>query len=225
MDTSGRKVSTVPLEGGHVALDFVNTVGGPRSESPSPDDELLLSYEDVTIWSARLGLISERDAGSLRAAARADEKAAKRALGRAIELRELCYEIFRALADGTEPPAELLDRLRDAERDALAEAHLACPRGGAGNRGRAAGDLALEWTWPRPRELTDPLRPIVHAAMELLTHGPLDRLKVCGNCRWLFLDQSRNHSRRWCSMDECGIQMKHARFVEQRRRRASAGTT
>ena len=84
--------------------------------------------------------------------------------------------------------------------------------------------VLLEWTFPPPHELTDPLRPIVHAAVELLTGGPLDRLKTCGNCRWLFLDQSRNHSRRWCSMDECGIQMKHARFVEQRRRRGRAAS-
>ena len=223
VDTSERQVSTVPLEGGHVALDFVNTVGGLRSEPPNPADELLVRYEDVTIWSARLGLISERDAGSLRAAARRDEKAAKQALRRAIELRELLYAIFGALADGKEPPTELLDRLRDAERAALAEAHLECPRDGVGSRRSAARDHALRWTWPRPRELTDPLHPIVHAAVELLTDGPLDRLKVCGNCRWLFLDQSRNHSRRWCSMDECGIQMKHARVVEQRRRRARAG--
>ena len=61
----------------------------------------------------------------------------------------------------------------------------------------------------------------MHAAVELLTDGPLDRIKTCGNCRWLFIDQSRNHSRRWCSMDECGIQMKHARFVERRRRRTA----
>ena len=79
----------------------------------------------------------------------------------------------------------------------------------------------MDWTWPPPRETADPLRPIVHAAVELLTHGPLERVKSCGNCRWLFLDQSRNHSRRWCRMDECGIQMKNARFVEQRRRRAA----
>ena len=79
---------------------------------------------------------------------------------------------------------------------------------------------AMQWSWPPPRELTDPLHPVVHAAVELLTEGPLDRVKTCGNCRWLFLDQSRNHSRRWCSMDECGLQMKHARFVERRRSRA-----
>jgi predicted RNA-binding Zn ribbon-like protein len=210
VDTSGRAVSTVPLEGGHLALDFVNTVGGPRDEPPSPADELLVAYEDVAVWSARTGVISERDARSLRAVARRDEKAARRALRRAIELRELLYPIFRALADGKEPPAELLDRLRDAEREALAEARLTRSNG------------TLEWGWPRPRELTDPLRPIVHAAVELLTEGPLDRLKTCAGCRWVFLDKSRNRSRRWCSMDECGIQMKHARFVERRRRQVSA---
>ncbi len=77
---------------------------------------------------------------------------------------------------------------------------------------------ALRWTWPPPHDLTDPLRPIAHAAVELLTNGPLEHVKICGNCRWLFLDQSRNHSRRWCSMAECGTQMKQRRFVERRRR-------
>jgi predicted RNA-binding Zn ribbon-like protein len=220
MDTSGRAVSTVPLEGGHLVLDFVNTVGGLRGDPPSPEEELIDLYEDLPTWCARLGVISERDAGRLRAAATRDGKAAKRALSRTRALRDdLLYPVFRALADGKEPPAKLLDRLRDEERAALADATLA--RAGTAPAAGAGRD-ALEWTWPPPRDLTDPLRPIVHAAIELLTEGPLDRLKTCGNCRWLFLDQSRNHSRRWCSMDECGIQMKHARFVERRRRRAAS---
>jgi predicted RNA-binding Zn ribbon-like protein len=210
VDTSGRTAANVPLEGGHLALDFVNTVGGLRNEPPNPDDEYLESYEDLATWCARLGLITKREAASLKAAGRRDEKAARRALRRAKELRELIYPIFRALADDRDPSDELLDRLRDEERAALTHASLE-PSG-----------TTMEWSWPAPRELTDPLRPIVHAAVELLTEGPLDRVKTCGNCRWLFLDQSRNHSRRWCSMDECGIQMKHARFVEKRRRRAGA---
>jgi predicted RNA-binding Zn ribbon-like protein len=210
VDTSGRTVENVPLEGGHLALDFANSVGGLKGEPPSSDDEYLLTYGDFVTWCARLGVITEREAGSLRAAGGRDDRAARRALRRAKELRELVYPIFHALADGRDPPEELLDRLRDAERSGLAGAHLVR----TGTR--------MEWRWPPPRELTDPLRPIVHAAVELLTDGPIDRLKTCGNCRWLFLDRSRNHSRRWCSMDECGIQMKHARFVERRRRRARA---
>ena len=43
--------------------------------------------------------------------------------------------------------------------------------------------------------------------------------------RWLFLDQSRNHSRHWCSMDECGTQMKQRRFVERRRSRGATRST
>jgi len=215
MDTSGRAVSTVPLEGGNLALDFVNTVGGLRDEPPSPDDELLDSYEDIVVWCVRLGVISEANGEPLIRAAGADEKAAQRTLRRAKDLRELIYGIFRPIAEGDEPPADLLDKLRDADRDALASAHLT-PADAAAAHG------AMRWTWPPPRELADPLLPITHAAVELLTTGPLGHLKICGNCRWLFLDQSRNHSRRWCSMEECGTQMKQRRFVERRRRSRSA---
>ena len=217
MDTSGRAVSTLPLEGGHLALDFVNTLGGLRDEPPSPDNELLDSYEDLVVWSVRLGVISEANGETLLRAARTDEKGARRAHTRAKELRELVYAIFRPIADGAEAPEDLLDELRDAERNALASAHLA-PAGADAPHG------AMRWTWPPPRELADPLLPITHAAVELLTTGPLGHLKICGNCRWLFLDQSRNHSRRWCSMDECGTQMKQRRFVERRRRRSRSAT-
>ena len=201
MDTSGRTVSTIPLDGGHLVLDFVNTVGGLRDDPPSPEEELFDAYEDFATWCARVGVITVRQAGTLRAAVRRDEQAARRALSSTIALRdEVLYPIFRALADGEEPQAPLLDRLRVRECEALARAKL----------GRG-------WSWSAPRDLTDPLHPIVHAAVELLTSGPVERVKTCDNCRWLFLDQSRNRSRRWCSMDECGVQMKHARFVEKRR--------
>jgi predicted RNA-binding Zn ribbon-like protein len=200
------------LQGGHLVLDFVNTVGGLRIDPPSPEEELIDAYDDVPIWCARLGVITDRQARALRAAAARDEKAANRALKQTKALRDqLLYPIFYAIAEGQELPRELLERLREEERAALAAAKLA-----------RATDATFEWTWPPPKELTDPLRPIVHAAVELLTDGPLERLKRCVNCRWLFLDQSRNHSRRWCSMEECGVQRKHARFVE-RRRRATSG--
>jgi predicted RNA-binding Zn ribbon-like protein len=219
VDTSGRACSTVPLEGGHLTLDFVNTLGGLRDQPPSPDDELLESYEELLVWCERLGLISDADLRKLGRAAARDEKGARRALRHALELRELLYATFRPLADGAEPPAELLERLREKDRDALATARLEPAReDGRGGEGPAS---AMRWTWPPPRDLDDPLRPITHAAVELLTGGPLEHLKICGNCRWLFLDQSRNHSRRWCSMNECGTQMKQRRFVERRRRRAT----
>ena len=203
-----RTILTTPLEGGHLALDFVNTTGGARDEPPAPGDEMLTSYDDLVDWSARVRAITAEDAERLRRAAAADPRGAQTAVRSALELRDVVYGVFRALAEGRAPDPEQLAALRDADVRALDGAELTCPGGGASR-----------WVWPAPEELDAPLWPVVHAAVELLTHGPVERVKVCAHCRWLFLDQSRNRSRRWCSMSECGTQVKGQRFVERRRRR------
>ena len=66
-----------------------------------------------------------------------------------------------------------------------------------------------------------PVDTLVASAVELLAHGPVDRLKSCGNCPWLFLDLSRNNSRRWCSMEGCGTEVKIRRLTERRREAAT----
>jgi predicted RNA-binding Zn ribbon-like protein len=74
-------------------------------------------------------------------------------------------------------------------------------------------------------EWRTPVDALVASAAELLAAGPLDRLRVCANCPWLFLDLSRNGSRRWCSMEGCGNEVKSRRLTERRRaarRRARA---
>jgi predicted RNA-binding Zn ribbon-like protein len=63
-----------------------------------------------------------------------------------------------------------------------------------------------------------PLDAIIASAVHLLAFGPIDRLRTCGNCPWLFLDLSRNGSRRWCSMEGCGTEVKIRRLTERRRR-------
>jgi predicted RNA-binding Zn ribbon-like protein len=99
---------------------------------------------------------------------------------------------LRPLADGGEPDPEALARLYAR---AVARARL-----------RAGG-----FVW------ASPVDAIVASATELLTHGPVERLKTCGNCEWLFLDLSRNGSRRWCSMEGCGTDVKIRRLTERRR--------
>jgi predicted RNA-binding Zn ribbon-like protein len=98
----------------------------------------------------------------------------------------------RASAHGAGPPhAADLDAVRAAAVDALGHARLE-PR-----------PDGFAWTWTGAA-LARPLWPIAHAALGLLRSGELDRLAECGHCRWLFLDHSRNRSRRWCSMNACG---------------------
>lgn len=50
-----------------------------------------------------------------------------------------------------------------------------------------------------------------------------ERLKICAedSCQWAFLDSSKNRSKHWCSMQECGNRSKTRAY---RARRASRGT-
>jgi len=191
-------LSDLRIVGGNLALDFANTRGGPR-HGPATT-EWLNSYADFAAWSIRAGLA---DPGAP-PAADASRSAALAAFARVQACRDDIYEIFRALADGSVPPAPALRRIQLAYVEALANAQLlGDTQGGA-------------WQWDSGSGLLAPLWPIVAAAVELLTHGPADHIKPCHACRFLFIDQSKNSSRRWCSMDDCGKAAKIARYLQRR---------
>jgi predicted RNA-binding Zn ribbon-like protein len=116
-------------------------------------------------------------------------------------------EVFRPLAEGGRPAGATLLALREAERGALAHATL------------APSEVGYGWSWEAEPDLRAPLWAFTHRAVDLLTNGPLQRLKVCHRCRWLFLDVSKNRSRRWCSMEGCGTDDKKERYVARRRAR------
>jgi predicted RNA-binding Zn ribbon-like protein len=161
-----------------------------RDGDGPPARDYLQTADDLIAWA--------------RHAARLEIDADERVLARVLELRETVDAVFRPSAkgvDGAEPPPGALAD--------LVAAHAASP----GRLVRAGGRYELAWD-------RDIVGPIAAAATDLLRGGPLDRLKVCEACPWLFLDLSRNHSRRWCSMNVCGGTYKMRRY--RARRRATA---
>jgi predicted RNA-binding Zn ribbon-like protein len=109
--------------------------------------------------------------------------------------------VFTAVATGAALPSGPLDTLLAAHARAVAA-------------GRLAPGNPYTWQWDRP----DPLWPVAIAAVDLLRDPErLARVKRCAQCSWLFLDRSRNGSRRWCSMGECGAQVKMRRYRAARR--------
>jgi predicted RNA-binding Zn ribbon-like protein len=194
-------VTRMRLVGGSVALDFVNSRSGPP-DGP-PDDDALTAYPDVVAWSRYVDLVTEAEAAALRRLARDDPRAAEDAFTDSLRTRDLLDEVFRALAMGTDPGRRALAALREAEVEALSHAQL-------------DGSGPYSWSWRRDRSLAKPVRLVVHAAVDLLTAGPLDRLKQCGGCRFLYVDESKNRSRRWCSMEDCGTNEKIRRYVARR---------
>jgi predicted RNA-binding Zn ribbon-like protein len=191
-------LSDLRIVGGNLALDFVNTRGGPRHGVATTD--WLSSYEDFAAWTSRIG-VSDPSAPR---GENAPRSAALAAFSRVQACRDDMDEIFRALADSSAPPAPALRRMQLAYVEALANAQL---------RGDTQG---CTWRWDSGSDLLAPLWPIVAAAVELLTHGPADHIKPCHACRFLFIDHSKNSSRRWCSMDDCGKAAKIARYLQRR---------
>jgi predicted RNA-binding Zn ribbon-like protein len=191
----------LPIVGGHLALDFANTVDDPLG--PERHDHAS-SYDDILRWSVRVGTLTERPASRLRAAARNRGDAAA-TVERAHELRDTLNEIFGAIADGTPDVRAGWTRLRPLAADAVANATL-------DDRGRGA----CQWVWSQGEDLACVLHPIASAAADLLVSNDLSRVKRCARCPWLFLDSSKNHSRRWCDMNDCGKAQKIERYVARR---------
>jgi predicted RNA-binding Zn ribbon-like protein len=193
------------LVAGNLALDFVNTDPGS-----SPESEVLRGYDDLVAWGRHAGLLTEPEARRLLRRARRGPGEAREAFQRALRVRGYLYELFQAVAAGRPPPGRCVVALRGDEAEALARAEL------------VAADGGFRWSWARDEDLARPLRQVVHAAVELLTAEPgrradhLRRVKRCGGCPWLFVDESKNRSRRWCSMDNCGTDEKVRRYVARR---------
>ena len=196
METSDR-IATLRVVGGNLALDFVNTVDG------DPAFDHLRDYGGLVAWGGHVGLIPEEAVRRLIREAEGSPSEAGTIHEHALALRETLSGIFAAIARGERPPERGLEALRGKECEALARARLKPKDGG------------YSWEWP-DGGVESVLWHVVHAAVELLTSGPLDRVKTCAGCHWIFVDESKNRSRRWCTMEICGTNEKMRRYVARR---------
>ena len=190
----------LPIVGGHLALDFANTVDDP--EGPQRHDHVA-TYDGLLAWSVRAGVLGAREARALAGEAEARPRSAGTALRRAHALREALNDVFGAVAGRGTVDGGAWAALRPFAVEALAEAEL----------GR---DQDLTWS---SDGLRSPLHPVATAAVDLLRSERAGRVKQCAGCPWLFLDGSRNGSRRWCSMEDCGTHQKVTRYVARRAER------
>ncbi len=110
-----------------------------------------------------------------------------------LALREAIDRYFRARVEGDDSRALLADLLASA---------VACLRGAA-----SEDDLGAQ---------------TARSALRLAALPDDGRMKICGNCGWLFLDRSKNRSRAWCDMAVCGNRVKASRHYRRRTKGANA---
>jgi predicted RNA-binding Zn ribbon-like protein len=201
---AARPFSQDSFVAGEICLDFVNTVGGARGKK---NDDMLASFGDLISWSLSAGLIDEARARSFEAGGRAWPALAVKSLQGTIGFREALHAIFKA-AGASEPPKEAdLDILNGVLADAAAHERLTY----------ADGAFAMRWDF-EAAGLDALLWPVAASAAELLLSPRRLFVRECASttCGWLFLDASKNKTRRWCDMRVCGNRAK------ARRHRSSA---
>ena len=187
------------LVAGHVALDFANTLD--NRYDPARRIELLSTYERFLAFARQSGILTPQQ--TRRLLAETDDQSATRTLTQIVELREAMHFLFLSVATGDSPPRSTLETFNRVLAAARAGQTLVWEKD------------CFEW---RSHQLTQmpiaPLYPIAFAAADLLTSADLIHVRECSanTCRWLFLDRSKNHSRRWCDMKISGNRAKAQRF-------------
>jgi predicted RNA-binding Zn ribbon-like protein len=206
LDKITSEAATHQLIGGQLCLDFANTINGHDRATPH---EYLLGYPDLVVWSRRAGLLTDAEAERLLRLAGTGPRAATTVFKQAIELRETIFRIFSALALSRTPKTADIAALNEARLKALNHSTI------------VSRDDSYVVDWADQSALDRMLWPIALSAAELLISPHRTHVRECAGdqCDWLFVDTSRNHLRRWCSMAECGNRAKSQRFLARKRKR------
>lgn len=178
------------LDGGIACLNFVNTKDN-RSKETGID--YLSHYRDLLDLCERLGLMPAKTRQVLERLAKAYPDQARQEFDKAISLRELLYKVFSQLIEKGKPPELELQQLSTQVANALSYLELFFDK--------TSREMKLIYTRPA---LEQPSWLMLQSVAELLTGKELALLKKCPSCYWLFLDRSKNKSRKWCSMATCG---------------------
>ena len=197
---------------GRMCLDFANTMIERRTGQPR---ELLSGYSDLVSWGLEARAVTGLQARRLAEMAERRPADAAAAFEQAITWREAIYRIFSSLARSESPVEADLTVFNDALKGVMPMAQVTQTEEG------------FAWDWEDDEDALDRiLWPVVRSAADLLTSQELAKVKVCPDremCAWLFVDTSRNQSRRWCDMKSCGNRAKARQHYQQRKTATEQG--
>jgi predicted RNA-binding Zn ribbon-like protein len=193
--------------GNWLCLDLTHTL---LDRYNSQRRELLNSYRDLLAWGFYMRLLAEEEAQQLLHIAEQYSQAASQIVNNAVSLREAIYRIFYNISEDSMPPQDDMILLNTMLAQAMSHSCIVSARDG------------FTWEWSVNSDV-DKLERIfwlvVRSAADLLTSDKLHDVRTCAaeDCRWLFLDISKNHSRRWCDMQTCGNQAKARRHYGRKK--------
>ncbi|UCH15059.1 MAG: CGNR zinc finger domain-containing protein [Bacteroidales bacterium] len=197
-----RTIETIPLDGGWLCLDFINTTGDRFKE---PLKCYLPTNDDVLKWAKRLKLLSGKELSDIKVFNSEYPEAAEKAHKKVINIRETLYQLFSAIANDLPPSVSVLKKFNKYLSETFDNLKLVVDK----NR-------VVKEDWQRDNNGMHQFQlHIIRSAYELLKSDLLLTLKECEKCGWLFLDRSKNKSRKWCSMEACGSSEKSKKYYRK----------
>lgn len=196
-------ISKLPFLGGNLSLDFVNTVHD-RHEAPLRD--LLLNYLDLATWVYFADAINDSLKENLLKIGLENQGSADQIYKDALQLREAFYDFIVNLINQDEAFTTNIQLINQWLSRTFSNLELV----------QLNGHFVLDWNTEN-FELESVLWPIIRAFVDLVTSEDINCIKQCGNCGYLFVDKSKNNSRKWCSMEICGNRVKARRFAKKAR--------
>ncbi|RZM30559.1 MAG: hypothetical protein EOO88_00235 [Pedobacter sp.] len=198
-------VQTMTLDGGDPSLDFVNS---GYDCQPGILAERLHEYADLLTLSLRVGLLQQDVIEVFSRYAKVHPAKAIDALEKTREVRGALYELLIGRINPEEISVDnfALDTFNRYLGEALRYRKVAV----------AGGEFSKDWIVDE-YDLEFPLRRFVIDYYELITGPRQGLIKQCDGCAWFFLDQSKNHRRRWCDMSSCGNIEKVRRYYGKRK--------
>jgi predicted RNA-binding Zn ribbon-like protein len=188
-----------------LCLEFANSRYWRGTDAPT---ETLNGLDDVFTWLTLANALDPAAIENLKARwPRGEGDAAT--FAEIIALREALYRAFTSMARHEVPDAKDLDHLNRALTAAPQRAQL------------VTKDGAYVWRVENLQpKIADLLTPILWTAGDMFAEPRRDRIRLCANekCVWLFLDDSKSGTRRWCDMKACGNRAKAHRHYEKKKK-------
>jgi predicted RNA-binding Zn ribbon-like protein len=195
-----------PLDfvGGVACLNFTNTAGG---HTKIREVERIPTYGDAISWGLYAELISPAEAKALLALIKTDPKDAMHRVRELQLFRESLHRLVTAIAHKTEPQRADFTRVRGTIAKALSAAEM------------QPGESEFNWSADADAlGLGTMISRVALSAHHMLSREKPSQLRQCQICTWLFIDRTKNQTRRFCRQDACGNKSRAERFYSKKRK-------
>ena len=195
---SANYAGTYKLIGEEVGFDFINTISWRNTER---EHDWLDNSNNFINWSIAAGIINKRQAKILKEQPNA---VLAKQLEQVQNTRDDLFKILAPVAFSKKIDPDSIKKLDAMTYKILKHRHI--------------DEATCQWIWADPITLSDVLAPVIWNAAYIITDLDHSRIKHCSACNWLFYDKTKNKSRKWCDMEDCGSRDKSLRYYHRQKK-------